>query len=412
MMPWSRVARSFEGGLAFRYMLVATLGTWLFGSFFLGLLWYQLEFLETAPPWLEEQVNQRVGEAEPLLKLQNNPATEDWLGAVRNQTRWRLSTGFWFVEVPLKSISIHDNENSAPTHAGDWVVERIVRGSEKITFVFNQRAFVQALRPYFLMIAIAALPVLATVFGAVSALLVLLLTRNLRRRVDALRHTILQWAGGSFDLRAESGVDQVGQVGRQLNQLIQQLEALSAQKVEHERSQWIRVLHDEVKQDVFAATLQLATIQNPTSEILLAQGALGQAQKALARLLTSEVAPQRDRFESLAGCASTLSTRWARLVEIDIRVVPTGLAQLLFQEAASEGLTNAFRHGDGGVVSLKVWVDEHAMCLEVVNRGVLSKSGFGLGLSQIKRDVERACGVCSLTADDKQIAFKVRIPNG
>ncbi len=108
---------------------------------------------------------------------------------------------------------------------------------------------------------------LGTLFGFVTAWG---LTRRLRRLARAAQ----RWSGGDFSVNVEDrSKDELGQLSRELNSMAAQFETLMQTGGElatlETRNRFARNLHDSVKQQVFATSLQVAAralIQRRTEE--------------------------------------------------------------------------------------------------------------------------------------------------
>src|SRR5205085_12208476 len=104
---------------------------------------------------------------------------------------------------------------------------------------------------------------IVTVIAAIAGLVFGYLTaRAITRRLKGLSVAVDEWGGGNFSALAnDASEDELGQVSRQLNRMAEQLQNLlsARQKLAtlEERNRLARDLHDSVKQQLFAISMQI-----------------------------------------------------------------------------------------------------------------------------------------------------------
>ncbi len=101
---------------------------------------------------------------------------------------------------------------------------------------------------------------LGTIFGLVTAW-------TLTRRLERLAGVAQAWSRGDFSAIArDRSRDELGQLSRELNRMARELETLIQTRGElaalQTRNRFARELHDSVKQQVFATSLQIAAAKN------------------------------------------------------------------------------------------------------------------------------------------------------
>jgi len=153
------------------------------------------------------------------------------------------------------------------------------------------------LSPIFVTLLITLIPfAIGAVF--VGALFGFLTARGLTKRIKHVSDAADAWTQGDFSVYAQdqSG-DELGQLSRRLNSMAEQLQNLLESRGElatlEERNRLARDLHDSVKQQVFATTMQLGAaktlIQSDPSaaleHILEAEKLARQSQQELAFLI-------------------------------------------------------------------------------------------------------------------------------
>src|SRR5215471_6868618 len=169
-----------------------------------------------------------------------------------------------------------------------------------------------------------------SVFGYVAA-------RGITRRLKRLSFAADRWGKGDFTvLVQDTSEDELGQVARQLNRMAEQLQNLleARQKLAtlEERNRLARDLHDSVKQQIFAVSMQIgATKVLLKRDIAAAEGRLNEAEKLVQRAqqeLTSlirELRPVALEGRGLVAALRELATEWSQQTNIvaNVRVEGT-----------------------------------------------------------------------------------------
>lgn len=234
------------------------------------------------------------------------------------------------------------------------------------------------------------------------------LTRRIGRLVSAAR----SWSRGDFSVATKDrSKDELGQLSRELNSMAAELENLLQTRGElatlEARNRFARDLHDSVKQQVFATSLQIAAaramIERDTSSaeshLSQADELVRQAQKELNALI-QEMRPAALEGKGLATALREYIVRWAEGVEIpaDFRVrgergVPLEVEQAIFR-VAQEALANVARHSGAGGVEVDLTYTADAVTLRVADDGrgfdPSQNPGGGFGLQSMR---ERLVGL-------------------
>ena len=189
---------------------------------------------------------------------------------------------------------------------------------------------------------------------------------GLTRRIGRLVRASRSWSRGDFSVTTKDrSRDELGQLSRELNNMAAELENLLQARGElatlEARNRFARDLHDSVKQQVFATSLQIAAaralIEKDTdsaeSHLSQADELVRQAQKEL-NVLIQEMRPAALEGKGLATALREYVARWSEGAEIpaDFRVqgereVPLEVEQALFR-VAQEALANVARHSGAG----------------------------------------------------------------
>jgi NarL family two-component system sensor histidine kinase LiaS len=229
---------------------------------------------------------------------------------------------------------------------------------------------------------------------------------GITRRIGGLARAARAWSRGDFSVTAKDrSKDELGQLSRELNQMAADLEGLLQARGElatlEARNRFARDLHDSVKQQVFAVSLQIAAaralIQKDTgsaeSHLGQADELVRQAQKEL-NILIAEMRPAALEGKGLAGALREYVARWSEGAEIPAefrvrgeREAPLEVEQALFR-VAQEALANVARHSGAGHAEVDLSYTADAATLRVSDDGrgfdPSRSSGGGFGLQSMR----------------------------
>lgn len=241
---------------------------------------------------------------------------------------------------------------------------------------------------------LVALPV-----GAVFGWLV---SRGLRKRLVVLSAASQAWSGGNFSVspRDNSG-DEIGELTRNLTGMAEQLQALLHTRDElarvEERNRLARDLHDTVKQQTYAARMQLTAARNLLgSDLTAAAGHIDTAlqlnretQQEL-KLIIDELRPAALEGKGLAQALKDYAVRWQEHTGIQVdtaisgeRSLPLDVEQALYR-VLQESLSNIARHAEADSVGLSLDMSPTAVTLVIADNGrgfdvsSVSSSSYGL----------------------------------
>ena len=248
---------------------------------------------------------------------------------------------------------------------------------------------------------------LGTIFGFVTAWS---LTRRLRR----LASVAWAWSQGDFSVTArDRSKDELGQLSRELNSMAGQLENLRATRGElatlEARNRFARDLHDSIKQQVFATSLQIAAARalieqdKGAAESHLAQAdeLVRLAQKEL-NVLIHQMRPAALEGKGLSTALHDYAADWSRRSEVPVEVhirgereTPLEFEQALFR-VAQEALANVARHSDAESVEVDLIYDADALTLRVADDGCgfdpAKDGGDGFGLRSMSERLVKLGG--------------------
>jgi two-component system, NarL family, sensor histidine kinase LiaS len=250
---------------------------------------------------------------------------------------------------------------------------------------------------------------IVTIIAAIAGLVFGYLTaRGITRRLQGLSVAADAWGHGDFSAHAnDASEDELGQVARQLNRMAEQLQNLlqARQKLAtlEERNRLARDLHDSVKQQIFAVSMQIgATRLLLKRDVNAAEARLNEAEKLVHQAqqeLTSlirELRPVALEGKGLIAALRELATDWTQQTNIvaTLRVegitgtlgteaLPLTLEEALFR-VAQEALSNVVRHSKATLVQLTLTLTSETVTLSVTDNGqgldTTRHSHLGVGL--------------------------------
>ncbi len=248
--------------------------------------------------------------------------------------------------------------------------------------------------------------VIGTVFGYFTA-------RGLTRRLTALAQAADAWSRGDFRASVHDPArDELGQLARRLNRMAEQLHNLLQARQElaalEERNRLARELHDAVKQQIFAAGMQIAAArQHLAQQPRQAQAALEQAEDLIQQAqqeltaLIRELRPAALAGRGLVPALREYLAQWEAQTGItaDLQVqgqrpLPLEVEQALFR-VAQEALSNAARHSGARKVVVRLTWTPAAVTLEVRDDGQgfdPTRARQGLGLHSMAERVQALGG--------------------
>lgn len=284
-----------------------------------------------------------------------------------------------------------------------------------------------------LLIAISVIPftlaagLIGTVFGFLTA-------RGLTSRIESLSTTADAWSRGDFSASAtDTSVDELGQLSQHLNLMAEQLQNLldKQQKMAgiEERNRLARELHDSVKQQVFATTMQVGAARSLLPDD--ADAAMGhlveaeklslQSQEELAMLI-QELRPAPLESDSLPRALERYTNDWSRQTGVRTnlqlrgeRPLPQAIEQAIFR-VTQEALANVARHSAAETVNIELTYTNESVKLSVIDDG----QGFnpaavetpGYGLNSMQERVDKLGGQLRIeSVPDKGTKVLVEIPD-
>ena len=309
----------------------------------------------------------------------------------------------------------------------DPVVAIVVYYLKPVTFA--SPANIGIYKTFFIITAnimfVVALP-LAAVFGWLAS-------RGLRRRLVNLSSASQAWSKGDFSVspRDRSG-DEIGELTRNLNNMAEQLQNLLQTRDElarvEERNRLARDLHDTVKQQTYAARMQLSAAKNlleanPKSAAEHIESALQlnrETQQEL-KLIIDELRPAALQGKGLVQALKEYAERWQEHTGIKVtttingeRSLPLDVEQVLYR-ILQESLSNVARHAEADAVnlSLSLLADKTTLIIADNGRGfepnAVSLNSYGLaGMKQRLAEINGTLTVESILAVGTSVIAEVQ----
>ena len=259
--------------------------------------------------------------------------------------------------------------------------------------------------------------VLASIIGTIFGLLP---ARRLITRLGGLKAAADAWSRGDFAASANDATDdELGELARDLNRMAEQLRTLlhSRQQlaVVEERQRLARDLHDSVKQQVFAASMQVAAARAlARTDAEKAEGRLDEAERLIGdaqqelNALIRELRPAALGDKGLVAALRELCVDWSRSSGVGAevrsqgeRATPLEVEQALFR-VAQEALANVARHSGATSVDLRLAWEDATLTLAIADNGqgfdVAQRTGAGYGLGNMRERIESLGGVLRLSS--------------
>jgi NarL family two-component system sensor histidine kinase LiaS len=264
---------------------------------------------------------------------------------------------------------------------------------------------------------------IGTAFGFLTA-------HGLTRRLDRVRATAAAWGQGDFSRTIEDrSADEIGQLGRHLNRMAVQLEDLIDARQElsalNERNRLARDLHDSVKQQMFAVSMNLGAAEMLWEQDPQAARARLEAVRELVRQSQQELTtiiqalrPVQLEDKGLRLALAEHVERWQQqtgitaVFEADVdRALPLPVEEALFR-IGQEALSNVARHSGATRVLVTLTARNGEASLMVRDNGL----GFerhrrpGVGLRSMRERVEALGGEVKIESGPGGTSVIARVP--
>jgi NarL family two-component system sensor histidine kinase LiaS len=245
-----------------------------------------------------------------------------------------------------------------------------------------------------------------------------LASRGLRKRLVTLSVAANAWSKGDFSVtpRDKSG-DEIGELTRNLVSMAEQLQTHIHTRNEltrmEERNRLARDLHDTIKQETYAARMQLTAAKNliasdPKAAAGYIESALQlnrETQQEL-KLIIDELRPAALAGKGLAQALTEYTARWQEHtgIKVDTRItgerpLPLDVEQGLYR-VLQESLSNVARHGEADSVILELSLLPDRVTLSTADNGrgfdPASVPANSYGLSSMKQRLAEIGGTLTV----------------
>ena len=247
----------------------------------------------------------------------------------------------------------------------------------------------------------AAIP--GAIFGFITA-------HSLTKRLKRLSLVADTWSQGDFSVVArDTSGDELGQLTRRFNTMAEQLQHLLETRQQlatlEERNRLARDLHDSVKQQIFAISMQVGAVKVLLGRDLGAakrrldetETLVHQAQQELTTLI-KELRPVALEGKGLVEALRELIEPWMQQTGIIAKLqiegqqtLPLTVEEALFR-VAQEALSNVARHSHATLVQIKLSIVDDIVTLTIDDNGQgfdnSQPDGHGVGLLSMQERMQ------------------------
>ncbi|QBD79330.1 HAMP domain-containing protein [Ktedonosporobacter rubrisoli] len=283
-----------------------------------------------------------------------------------------------------------------------------------VSHVVNARIPLLTIFPPILLAILLSALIFLIFAGFVGAIFGALTARGFTKRFSNLALAVENWSRGNFSTFVkDSSGDELGSLSRRLNLMAEQLQQLlqTRQKLAtlEERNRLARDLHDSVKQQVFAVSMQVSTAkallsndsESAKTHLNEAERLVRQAQQELNSLIR-ELRPVGLEGKGLALALQEYVLDWMGQTAISAVVNVEGeqaLAQAVEEamfRVAQEALANVARHSQASSVQLCLLCEKDLVTLSIADDGkgfeVSARRGQGVGLQSMRERMQTLHG--------------------
>ena len=302
-----------------------------------------------------------------------------------------------------------------------------------VALLFGHLPMQSEVSPHALMAAGRSLLFLVVAAGLAGTLFGWLTARGLVRRFGRLSVAADGWSRGDFSRSVDDpSDDELGQLGRRLNSMTEQLRALLKKRqemaVSEERNRLARDLHDSAKQQAFAASAQLgAAVELLDQDPQAAKQHLVEAEKLVDKVrreltdLILELRPLNLKGSSLVVALREYAVDWAHQndIEVDVRAAEERALPIEAEEAlfriAQGALANTARHSEAQHAEIALAYSADGVTMTITDDGCGFDSsaphgGMGLSLMQERAAlIEASLTIESETGEGTRVS--VRYPD-
>ena len=251
-------------------------------------------------------------------------------------------------------------------------------------------------------------------FGIVSTIFGFFTARGFTSRFSRLSGVINQWSQGNFTAAIrDTSSDEISQVSLQLNSMAGQLQQFFQIQQQlatlEERNRLARELHDSVKQQIFALSLQISTAKElmdinanaAKKRLELMEHQVQQTQQELTAMIHA-LRPAILDSRGLAQALQEYAKGWAqqRSIQLTIQIeMIQGIPPLIedtYYRIAQEALSNIARHSEATHAQVSLRCAQKQLVMTIVDNGqgftVDAERGKSVGLLSMQERIEAVNG--------------------
>ncbi len=266
------------------------------------------------------------------------------------------------------------------------------------------------------------------VLGAAAGLL---LSARLVGRLRSMAATVGVWSHGNLAPVVDTaGRDELANLAADLNHMAEQVRDLLAVRAEitkvQERQRFRRDLHDGVKQELFAATLHIATARSAlhgadvevTGHLDAAERSTGRAQRELTAIM-EQLPPPSLSVAALPDALTELGADFEHQAGFPLALtlpadlaLPSAVEQALYR-VSQEALTNIRWHAEATAAALTVTMGEAEVFLDVRDNGrgfVPDEQNRGAGIIGMRERIALLGGRFQVDSSADGTHVHVRLP--
>ena len=276
------------------------------------------------------------------------------------------------------------------------------------------------------------LPVFLLISSVIGILFGFLIASSFTKRLDHMEKTTLQWGLGDFSKKAEvHGNDEISTLAVSLNRMADQFQKLIEKEqmlaTMEERNRLARDLHDSVKQQIFAISMNLGAVRSLLKTdlqkaILQVEISSKLAQQALDELSTliNTLRPVQLGDQALPDALREYLKIWQKQSGVSVVFRVEGEENKIEQEAEQslfrviqEALSNISRHSRASAASIFLTFYSDHFTLQISDNGIgFNKLSIkqGLGLQSMEERVKELNGTLKINSSVSGTTITIVLP--
>ena len=276
------------------------------------------------------------------------------------------------------------------------------------------------------------LPVFLLISTVIGILFGFIIASSFTKRLDHMEETTLQWGSGDFSKKAAvQGNDEISTLAVSLNHMADQFQELLEKEqvlaTMEERNRLARDLHDSVKQQIFAISMNLGAVKTllktdvkkATVQVDISSKLAQQALDELTTLINT-LRPVQLGDQSLPVALRDYLKVWEKQSGVSVVFRVEGGEKTIAQEAEQslfriiqEALSNISRHSRASAASISLTFADDHLTLQISDNGF----GFdkisnkqGLGLHSMEERVKELNGTIIINSSISGTSITITIP--